>query len=86
MSTIYGKYLSMLGLLMKLSSILFHLIVNSVLPLLYDVRLTVGNYSILIRIFQWSNQNSESHSDTKSKVAGKTFFLQHIKRAHCPLS
>ena len=43
MSTIYGQYLSMLSLVMKLSSILLKLRVNSELSLLNDVKCTVSD-------------------------------------------
>ena len=67
-STFYGKYLSMLDLLMHLSSISLHFRGKSALPLVDYLGLTVIHHSMPIITFQPSHQNSETYSDKMSKL------------------
>ena len=66
MSTLYGKYLSMLCLVKKLSSISLQLTGKTEPPLLDCVKLIVSTYYIPTRIYQSSYKNTESNSDREN--------------------
>ena len=77
-NNIYGKYLGMLGLVMKSYSISFQLIGNLSLPLLYDLKLTVVTKSLSMIIYQPSHQESESNSENTIKFVVKRIFSLQI--------
>ena len=58
MSNLYSKYLSMLGLVMNFASVSLQLVVKSVLPLINYLKLTISDYSMLIKKNQSLHQNS----------------------------
>ena len=74
MGNIHGKYLRILGLVIKLSFISLHLRQNSELPLLHYENLNVSNHSMPARIYQSSHQNTESNYEKKIKVFRRCFF------------
>ena len=74
-NNIYGKYLSMLGLMVKLSSISLKLIGDSALPLLNNLKSTDSTHYMTKQIYQASHQNSEFNHKNKIKIIGKQNFI-----------
>ena len=79
MSIFYGKYLSMLVLMMNLPSILFQLGGNSELTLLDDVKLTFKIHSRHKRSYKLSHKIADQNQKSKIKVIGKRNYLQNIQ-------
>ena len=79
MSIFYGKYLSMLVLMMNLPSILFQLGGNSELTLLDDVKLTFKINSRHKRSYKLSHKIADQNQKSKIKVIGKRNYLQNIQ-------
>ena len=83
MGDLYGKYLVMLGLVMKLSSISLQLRGNSALHFLDDVKLTFSNYSILAIIDNHIKEVNQIQKG-KSRFLWNDFFFGNVNDTWLP--